>query len=348
MAGHPEYDLFISYSHRQREFVQALAVKLRRSQLRVWFDDWEMQPGDYLRDRIVSGIGQSRYLLVLMSTDALTSNWVKYELNCGITSEIEALGVVVIPALAPEMSPELLPLDLKAKYYRDMRSADAVQQSILKLTKMANPWHYRRIGQAAELKEKVRTQVLTVEELWDILHGDYLGGLSHGVELAVVSKLEKIKGWDAVIVLAQRALSYSRIGVLVRTFNALSRCVDDGGLLPLAASMTFDGRVWADKLKAIGRGVGASVFQDFAHAVPGVRRHLKSEVLPLLLAFEASGVDDLKYGSVLCRHYDRTVDPAGESLPLPDDNLRAEAEQYAQERLPGLLKLIRSATFGQF
>jgi hypothetical protein len=51
-----KYDLFISYSSRDREFVQTLASDLKARSLEVWFDHWEMRPGDRLRSRINEGI----------------------------------------------------------------------------------------------------------------------------------------------------------------------------------------------------------------------------------------------------------------------------------------------------
>ena len=68
------YDMFVSYSHKDRELVQQFAHLLDAHRVRVWFDAWEMQPGDILRERIADGIESADYFLVILSPDSLESN----------------------------------------------------------------------------------------------------------------------------------------------------------------------------------------------------------------------------------------------------------------------------------
>jgi len=44
-----QYDVFLSHSSKDKAVVRALAERLRRDGLRVWFDEWEIQPGDTVR-----------------------------------------------------------------------------------------------------------------------------------------------------------------------------------------------------------------------------------------------------------------------------------------------------------
>ena len=46
MADDFRYDVFLSYSSRDRETVHPLAERLRGDGLRVWLDAWEIKPGD--------------------------------------------------------------------------------------------------------------------------------------------------------------------------------------------------------------------------------------------------------------------------------------------------------------
>jgi TIR domain len=187
------YDLFVSYSHLQADLVTRLAGQLRRNQVKVWFDGWEMQPGDFLRDRISAGIEQSRCLLVVVSRDALTSNWVKYELNCGITAEIEHAGVRVIPALAPEMEHELLPIDLRAKYYLDLRTPEMTKESVSRLVGYLNPYRYRLMERRTEAKLAIREGPQTPIALREYLFGRHTYELGPSVELAAIS--EPFSSW---------------------------------------------------------------------------------------------------------------------------------------------------------
>jgi hypothetical protein len=44
--------VFLSHSKKDREFIERLAGDLRASQVDVWYDEWEIPPGDSLRGRI--------------------------------------------------------------------------------------------------------------------------------------------------------------------------------------------------------------------------------------------------------------------------------------------------------
>lgn len=133
------YDIFVSYSHSDRELVQQFAHLLDVHRVRVWFDGWEMRPGDVLRERISEGIANADYLLVVLSPAALSSNWVKYELNSSMIREIEQGHVVVIPALAPGVEHQMLPNDLRGKLYVDLRDPQSRAAGVQQIVALVNP-----------------------------------------------------------------------------------------------------------------------------------------------------------------------------------------------------------------
>lgn len=73
------FDVFISYSAKDKVVVRALANRLREDNLRVWFDEWELKPGDSIPSRIEQGLEQSRALILCMSANAFASDWVQLE-----------------------------------------------------------------------------------------------------------------------------------------------------------------------------------------------------------------------------------------------------------------------------
>jgi WD40 repeat protein len=74
-----KYDVFLSYSSKDKEVVHALAERLKQDGLRVWLDAWAIQPGDSIPLKIQRGLEQSRTLLMCMSSDYFASDWVKLE-----------------------------------------------------------------------------------------------------------------------------------------------------------------------------------------------------------------------------------------------------------------------------
>jgi len=74
-----EYDVFLSYSSKDKPTVQELAERLKQDGLRVWFDNWVINPGDLIPLAIERGLERSRTLVLVMSKNAFTSEWMTLE-----------------------------------------------------------------------------------------------------------------------------------------------------------------------------------------------------------------------------------------------------------------------------
>lgn len=111
--------VFISYSHRDREFVDKLAVSLVRDRKHVWLDRWELKPGDSLIQRIQEAVGEAGALLVVLSKAAVESEWCRKELAVGLTRELAEKRILVVPVLLEECD---VPPFLQDKVYADFRS----------------------------------------------------------------------------------------------------------------------------------------------------------------------------------------------------------------------------------
>ena len=79
MADDFTYDVFLSHSSKDKAVVRAVAERLRVDGLRVWFDDWEIRPGDSIPAKIEEGLEHSRVLVLCMSAQAFGSDWAQLE-----------------------------------------------------------------------------------------------------------------------------------------------------------------------------------------------------------------------------------------------------------------------------
>lgn len=97
--------IFISYSRRDLDFVQALVNKLRRRNFRVWMDKSDIKPGSNWQEAIKTSVSASDALIAFISPDSVDSEWVGIEID-------EALdqGITVIPYVYRSAD---LPLRLK-------------------------------------------------------------------------------------------------------------------------------------------------------------------------------------------------------------------------------------------
>ena len=78
------YDVFLSHSSRDKSIARQVAQNLRQRGIRVWFDEWAIQPGDSIPKAIEMGLEQSRVLVLAMSKSAFDSDWVTLERQAGL------------------------------------------------------------------------------------------------------------------------------------------------------------------------------------------------------------------------------------------------------------------------
>jgi len=81
MADDFAIDVFLSHSSRDNKIVRPLAERLRKDGLQVWFDEWELRPGDNIPSKIEAGPQRkhSRVLVLSISAQAFGSDWTQLE-----------------------------------------------------------------------------------------------------------------------------------------------------------------------------------------------------------------------------------------------------------------------------
>lgn len=79
MSDYFKYDVFLNHSSNDKNIVREIANRLKNDGLRVWFDEWELRPGDNKSAKIEEGLERSRVLVFCMSANTLGSEWAKLE-----------------------------------------------------------------------------------------------------------------------------------------------------------------------------------------------------------------------------------------------------------------------------
>ena len=79
-----EYDAFISYAHADKSIVESIASGLQDRGIKVWYDDWVIDLGGDTIHEVEIGLEKSKTLLLFLSNNSLTSDWVKLERNTAI------------------------------------------------------------------------------------------------------------------------------------------------------------------------------------------------------------------------------------------------------------------------
>ena len=79
MADAFQYDVFLNHSTKDKAVVRALAERLRKDGLKVWFDEWVLKAGDSIPAKIEEGLEHSRVVVLCMSANAFGSDWPQLE-----------------------------------------------------------------------------------------------------------------------------------------------------------------------------------------------------------------------------------------------------------------------------
>jgi len=103
--------IFISHNHKDKDVATPLAAQLRLAGTDVWLDDWEVKPGDSIAGKVNDALGLVDTVLLLWSTNAAGSGWVKSEMETSISRRLEDRSVRIVPirlddtALPPLLRP---------------------------------------------------------------------------------------------------------------------------------------------------------------------------------------------------------------------------------------------------
>ncbi|MGC4037615.1 MAG: toll/interleukin-1 receptor domain-containing protein [Chitinophagaceae bacterium] len=127
-----KYDVFISHSAKDKNFVLKLAKDLMANGVNVWLDEWNLSVGDTFANTINQAVINARFVLIIMSPDYFTSNWTHQELNLAMDKEINERVIKTIPILYRDCS---IPNILRTKLYADFRNQEEYQVQLSKLVR---------------------------------------------------------------------------------------------------------------------------------------------------------------------------------------------------------------------
>ena len=108
MSKGKKYEVFLSYSHKDRPWVSDFVSALRDAGIQAWFDVYDLAPGERWQEHIQEALRQSTTLVVILSPDSVVSPWTFFELGAAFADQKR-----IIPVLTRDMDIRSLPLALR-------------------------------------------------------------------------------------------------------------------------------------------------------------------------------------------------------------------------------------------
>jgi hypothetical protein len=111
--------VFLSHSSKNKDFVRKLDVDLQEAGHETWLDVTQIRVGECIVSKINDGLSAADYAAVVLSKDAVQSQWFEREWIAKYWREIEKNSVQVLPVLIEDCEiPELI----RSKKYADFRT----------------------------------------------------------------------------------------------------------------------------------------------------------------------------------------------------------------------------------
>jgi len=115
------YDVFLSYSHEEAEWVENLAKRLADDcAMEVWLDKWNLTPGGSWQQEMAKGLDEAKTCAVCIGKKT-TTGWFREEVERALDLQTRTPGFRVIPVLLPEASAGAIPQFLSLKTWADFR-----------------------------------------------------------------------------------------------------------------------------------------------------------------------------------------------------------------------------------
>jgi hypothetical protein len=144
--------VFLSHSHRDRDFVDKLANSLRKADFDVWLDRAELKVGDNLVKSIDEALAHSDAVVPVISPNFVDSPWLSHELAAAASREFSEDRKLILPALIADTE---IPVFLRDRVYADFRTSfDEGLRALLTTLRAKGKSSRRRRQLLSELPEK--------------------------------------------------------------------------------------------------------------------------------------------------------------------------------------------------
>jgi hypothetical protein len=105
-------NVFISHRKTDAQMAEQLATEVSNAGHEVWFDEWNINLGDSIVERIDEGLEGSNYLVLCYSSSGM-SDWVNREWMSALARQLSGHGVKVLPLLLTGGKPPAILADIK-------------------------------------------------------------------------------------------------------------------------------------------------------------------------------------------------------------------------------------------
>lgn len=122
--------IFISHNKADRVTARMFAIALVEQGVDVWFDEWEIRPGDSITGGIEKGISNADVFVLIWSKAASKSNWVDTELRATLRRRVDDTGLKIIPVILDDTPLPVLVADYRGFDLKGEMSLETIAKEL--------------------------------------------------------------------------------------------------------------------------------------------------------------------------------------------------------------------------
>lgn len=81
-------EIYLAHASEDKPLVRPVAEYLMKQGVKVWFDEWDIEPGDSLREKMEEGLGAMTHFVVVLTPAAISKPWVAKEIDVGLVRQV--------------------------------------------------------------------------------------------------------------------------------------------------------------------------------------------------------------------------------------------------------------------
>ena len=125
-----EPKVFISHSRGDSEWVRQFAEALRKQDVDVWIDEWQIKPGDLLQEKIEDGLRSSDAIVSVLTRSNAQSPDVAFEFGAAI-----GMGKRFIPIISADVETAAIPPAYRRRRYLTLGEPEEAAREVAQALK---------------------------------------------------------------------------------------------------------------------------------------------------------------------------------------------------------------------
>jgi hypothetical protein len=105
--------VFLSHRRNDADSAERLAADIKSAGHKVWLDDWEINIGDSIVERMQQGLEGAAYLVLCYSETGVLAPWISREWMSTLARQMSGSGIKILPAKLTGGEPPALLSDLR-------------------------------------------------------------------------------------------------------------------------------------------------------------------------------------------------------------------------------------------